>query len=103
MNFEDFENLARLYVVGALDEEEMDRFLTARRKHGGRAEATITEFRRLNSVFALSLRPHAPSPETKHKLLAKIRESIGQEENKSGGNGENGGTGANRMFGSNMA
>lgn len=47
---------------------------------GGRAEATIREFRRLNSVFALSLRPHAPKPETKHKLLAKIRESISQEQ-----------------------
>lgn len=80
MNFEEFENLARLYVVGALDEEEMNSFLAARRHFGARAEATITEFRRLNSVFALSLRPHAPRPDTKHKLLAKIRESIGRED-----------------------
>lgn len=32
MNFEEFENLARLYVVGALDEHEMDCFLEARRE-----------------------------------------------------------------------
>jgi anti-sigma-K factor RskA len=77
MNFEEFEHLARLYVVGALDEDEMDRFVEARREFGEKAEAAITEFRRLNSVFALSLRPHAPKPETKHKLLDKIRESLG--------------------------
>ena len=76
MNFQEFEHLARLYVVGALDEEEMEQFVQARRQFGDEAEMVINEFRRLNSVFALSLRPHAPKPGTKHKLLEKIRDSL---------------------------
>jgi len=96
MNFDEFENLARLYVVGALDEEEMELFLKARKELGLRAEATITEFRRLSSVFALSLRPHAPKPDTKHKLLARIRESIGQDS-------ERDGTELNELFRNNLA
>src|SRR5437870_4404809 len=83
MSFEEFQHLARLYVVGALDEEEMERFVEARREFGERAETAINEFRRLNSVFALSLRPHAPHPETKEKLLAKIRDAMNR--NASGG------------------
>lgn len=76
MSFEEFENLARLYVVGALDGEEMEHFVQARRELGEQAEETINEFRRLNSVFALSLRPHAPRPDTKHKLLSMIQASL---------------------------
>jgi|SRR5215210_5442074 len=81
MNFDEFEHLARLYVVGALDEEEMDRFIEARRQFGEKAEASINEFRRLNSVFALSLRPHAPRPETKGTLLQRIHDALDSNDN----------------------
>ena len=91
MSFEEFEHLARMYVVGALDHEDMERFVQARREFGEEAEVAINEFRRLNSVFALSLRPHAPRPETKHKLLEQIRESLkfgdGHESSDGNGNG----------------
>ena len=40
------------------------------------AEELIAEFRQLNSVFALSLRPHPPHPDTRRKLLQAIRKSI---------------------------
>ena len=60
MSFEEFENKARLYVVGALEGEEFDDFAEARRDYGERAEDFINECRKLNAVFALSLRPHAP-------------------------------------------
>lgn len=76
MNFEEFENQARLYVVGALERDEFDEFATARREFGDRAEAFINECRKLNSVFALSLRPHAPRPETRQRLLDQIRASM---------------------------
>ena len=76
MNFEEFENLARLYVVGALEEGEEDAFLEARGEFGERAEAVIAEFRQLNSVFALSLRPHPPHPDTRRKLLQAVRQSM---------------------------
>ncbi|MGA3172639.1 MAG: hypothetical protein ABSE62_16685 [Chthoniobacteraceae bacterium] len=76
MNFEEFENMARLYVVGALEDGEEEVFLETREDFGERAERVIAEFRQLNSVFALSLQPHPPHPETKRKLLRAIRESM---------------------------
>jgi hypothetical protein len=76
MNFEEFENLARLYVVGALEDDEEEAFREARAEFGERAEELIAEFRQLNSVFALSLRPHPPHPETKRKLLREIRKTM---------------------------
>jgi hypothetical protein len=76
MNFEEFENLARLYIVGALEDGEEDAFQEARIDFGERAEDLIAEFRQLNSVFALSLQPHPPHPDTKRKLLQAIRQSI---------------------------
>jgi hypothetical protein len=76
MTFEEFENLARLFVVGALEDGEEDAFEEARQEFGERAEETIAEFHQLNSVFALSLRPHPPHPDTKRKLLQAIRASM---------------------------
>lgn len=76
MTFEEFENLARLYVVGALEDGEEEAFLEARQDFGERADAVIAEFRQLNSVFALSLQPHPPHPDTKRKLLQAIRQSM---------------------------
>jgi hypothetical protein len=76
MNFEEFENLARLYVVGALEDGEEEAFQEARQEFGTRAEDLIAEFHQLNSVFALSLRPHPPHPDTKRKLLRAIRQSM---------------------------
>ena len=75
MTFEEFENLARLYVVGALEDGEEEAFQDAREEYGERAEELVAEFRQLNSVFALSLQPHPPHPETKKKLLQAIRQS----------------------------
>ncbi len=76
MSFEEFENKARLYVLGALDEEETAAFHDARQKFGREAEEVIKECRKLNSVFALSLRPNLPKPETKALLMAKIRAAM---------------------------
>jgi hypothetical protein len=63
-------------VVGALEDGEEEAFHEARQEFGERAEELITEFRQLNSVFALSLRPHPPHPDTKRKLLHAIRQSM---------------------------
>jgi hypothetical protein len=76
MNFEEFENLARLYVVGALEDGEEEAFHEARQEFGKRAEELVAEFRKLNSVFALSLQPHPPHPDTKRKLLRAIRRAM---------------------------
>ena len=77
MNFEEFENQARLYVVGALDDAEMAAFEEARQEYGERAELLIQECRRLNAAFALSLRPRAPKVDAKERLMALIQKSTG--------------------------
>jgi hypothetical protein len=79
MSFEEFENQARLYVVGALDDSEMTSFDDARQQFGSRAEAFITECRRLNAAFALSLRPKAPKVDAKEKLMSLIQKSLGEQ------------------------
>jgi len=76
MKFEEFEKLARLYVVGALEDGEEEAFQEAREEFGERAEESLAEFRQLNAILALSLRPLPPHPETKRKLLQAIRRTM---------------------------
>lgn len=76
MNFEAFENLARLYVIGALDDREQADFEQARADFGPRAEALISECQQLNAAFALSLRPRAPRNDAKSKLMSLIQKSL---------------------------
>lgn len=75
MNFEEFQHLARLSVVGALDPDELAEFEAGRCQFGPEAERFIQECRKLNAVFALSLRPCEPDPRTKERLLERIRET----------------------------
>ena len=77
MNSEDFESNARLYVLGALDDNELGEFDRVRHEMGPAAERIIQECERLNSMFALSLRPTAPKPATKQRLLDLINASVG--------------------------
>ena len=76
MNSEDFESMARLYVLGALDFDEMADFERLRHDMGQRAERIIQECERLNSMFALSLRPTPPKPSTKLKLLEMVNAAL---------------------------
>jgi hypothetical protein len=73
MNSEEFEVRARLYVLGALDDEEIKEFELERHALGAEAERIIQECERLNSIFALSLRPTPPRPTTKQRLLDMIK------------------------------
>ena len=81
MSFEEFENLARLYVVGALDEAEVPIFAQARQAFGQRAEEIIAECQILNAAFALSLRPQPPKEDAKAKLMGLIQKSMGKGRN----------------------
>jgi anti-sigma-K factor RskA len=76
MSFEEFEHQARLYVVGALEHEELAAFETARHEHGAKAESSINECRRLSAAFALTLRPQAPKQDAKARLMAMIQKSL---------------------------
>ncbi len=76
MNSEEFESKARLYVLGALDDEELTHFEQARLQLGPAAERVIQECERLNSMFALSLKPTPPKASTKQKLLDMVNAAM---------------------------
>ena len=73
MSFEQFQNQSRLYVIGALDPDELEEFERAREKFGKRAEDFITECYGLHEAFALSLRPAKSSAAIKEQLMAMVR------------------------------
>ena len=73
MNFEQFQNQSRLYVIGALEPEEVDEFEKARKKFGKKAEEFITKCYALHEAFALSLRPAKSSDAIKERLMAMVK------------------------------
>jgi hypothetical protein len=73
MSFEEFENQARLYVIGALEPEELEGFEQARKGFGQRAEDVITDCYSMHEAFALSLRPAKSSDALKDRLMSMVR------------------------------
>ena len=73
MNFEQFQNQSRLYVIGALEAEELEEFEEARKKFGKKAEDFISKCYALHEVFALSLRPAKSSDAIKERLMAMVK------------------------------
>jgi phosphopantetheinyl transferase (holo-ACP synthase) len=73
MNFEQFQNQSRLYVIGALEQEEIDEFEKARKKFGKKAEDFIAKCYALHEAFALSLRPAKSSDAIKERLMAMVK------------------------------
>lgn len=73
MNFEQFQNQSRLYVIGALEPDELDEFEKARRKFGKKADDFISKCFSLHEAFALSLRPAKSSDAIKERLMAMVK------------------------------
>jgi hypothetical protein len=73
MNFERFQNQSRLYVIGALEPEEVEEFEEARQKFGKKAEDFIAKCYALHEAFALSLRPAKSSDAIKQRLMAMVK------------------------------
>jgi hypothetical protein len=73
MNFEEFQNRARLYVIGALEPEETEEFELARKEYGQKGEDFIAECYNLHEAFALSLKPAKSSDAIKDRLMAMVR------------------------------
>ena len=73
MNFNEFQNRARLYVIGALEPEELEEFENARKKFGKKGEEFITKCYALHEAFALSLRPAKASSAIKERLMAMVK------------------------------
>ncbi|HEV2095466.1 MAG TPA: hypothetical protein VGQ82_03090 [Chthoniobacterales bacterium] len=74
MSFEEFQNRARLYVIGALEPDETEAFEEARRSYAQRAEDFIAQCYGLHEAFALSLRPEKTSDALKARLMSMVRE-----------------------------
>ena len=74
MSFEEFQNRARLYVIGALEPDETDEFEQARKTYGPQAEDFIAECYKMHEAFALSLKPEKASSAIKDRLMAMVRE-----------------------------
>ena len=83
MNFEEFQNSARLYVIGALEPEELQEFESARKQYGTAAEDFIHQCYGLHEAFALSLKPAKASTAIKDKLMAMVRERQNQGDSSS--------------------
>jgi hypothetical protein len=74
MSFEEFQNRSRLYVIGALDAQELEGFENARKAFGQEAEDFIGECYALHEAFALSLKPAKSSAALKDRLMSMVRE-----------------------------
>ena len=74
MSFEEFQNSARLYVIGALEPEELQAFEGARKRYGVAAEEFINQCYVLHEAFALSLKPAEASAAIKERLMSMVRE-----------------------------
>jgi hypothetical protein len=73
MSFEEFQNQARLYVIGALEGEETEAFELARKQFGQQAEDYVAQCYDMHEAFALSLRPAKSSDALKERLMAMVR------------------------------
>lgn len=73
MSFKEFQNQARLYVIGALEPEETEAFEAARKDFGQKAEDYIAECYTMHEAFALSLRPAKSSDALKDRLMTMVR------------------------------
>jgi hypothetical protein len=74
MNFEEFQNQSRLYVLGALEPEEVEEFERERKKFGKKADDSVTQCYALHEAFALSLRSAKGVAAIKERLMSMVRE-----------------------------
>ena len=74
MNFEEFQNQSRFYVVGALEPGEVEEFEQEREKFGKKAEDFVTQCYALREAFALSLRSQKASAAIKEQLMSMVQE-----------------------------
>jgi hypothetical protein len=73
MSFDEFQNQGRLYVIGALEPEELEEFELARKDLGQKAEDFIAKCYSMHEAFALSLRPAKSSDVLKERLMSMVR------------------------------
>jgi len=79
MTFEQFQNQSRLYVIGALEPDELEEFEAARKKFGAKGEDFINDCYALHEALALSLKPAKSSAALKERLMSMVKSrSVGR-------------------------
>jgi hypothetical protein len=73
MTFAEFQNRARLYVIGALYPNEVEEFEKATTVFGARAETFTRDCFALRDAFALSLRRPASREALKTRITSMVR------------------------------
>jgi hypothetical protein len=76
MNFEEFQSQSRLYVIGALEPEEVEEFEQERKKFGKKAEDFVGRCFALHGAFALNLRSAKASAAIKERLMSMVRKRV---------------------------
>ena len=79
MSFEEFQNHARLYVIGALEGADLEEFERVRKEFGKKGENLIAECYALHEAFALSLKPEKSSEALKERLMSMVHERKQQD------------------------
>ena len=74
VTFREFQNRARLYVIGALDPEELPLFDEAAKAFGPKAQRFIRDCNDLRDAFALSLRPAKVTMAIRDRLSSMVRQ-----------------------------
>jgi hypothetical protein len=74
LTFAQFQNYSRLYVIGALEADELEEFEAARKKFGAKGEEFINDCYALHEAFALSLKPAKSSAALKERLMSMVKE-----------------------------
>jgi len=74
MNFDEFQNQSRLYVIGALEPGEVEEFESERKKSGKKAEDFIGRCHALHEAFELSVRPVKASVAIREQVMSMMRE-----------------------------
>ena len=72
MSFEEFQNQARLYVIGALEADET-KLLSWPKNILGKKQKITSPNATMHEAFALSLRPAKSSEALKERLMAMVR------------------------------
>ena len=77
MTFEEFQNHARLYAIGALYSNEVEEFEQATTAFRAKAETFIRDCFALRDAFALSLRRPASREALKTRITSMVRRHEG--------------------------
>ena len=76
MDFDEFQNCAPLYVIGALEPEEIKDFEEGLERFGEKAKQLLRHCRALHESFALRVRPRKSLVTLKERVMSRVRSKL---------------------------